>query len=358
MYGEHGQGTSSSSSAGGAALAFNRKEAGDTPLRTTGIADPPLRSPGSGFGSMNSQKPGSACTDPAEQQCAEEECDPDECGDEKRPPLDSVDCFGNDKRPYLPVLLFSSTLFGAIIMVTLQFPMVRENFENGFKIRGFFLTLYATTLYCMVYCILSDPGKLTSEQQDAYARITQAPESEGPNLPKRCHKMWLFKAPIRRYDHYCRWLTNSIGLLNHREFVVMTAGLASIGICGTVLDIILVLFTSGKHFFGGFILLMHLTYSMILSALGYPILRLHIGFVSRNELANEWKHNHSYIIRDARTGKKIPVNELDEEEFNDNFDNERFEYDPELNPFDKGWQQNCLNFWIVSRWSRDQLGDF
>eukprot|EP00913_Durusdinium_trenchii_P021059 g19790.t1 len=119
----------------------------------------------------------------------------------------------------------------------------------------------------------------------------------------RCHKMWLFKQPIRRYDHYCRWLTNAVGLLNHREFVTMLAGLLMIGLCGCIIDFILIIWTSseGRHF-TGFLLIMHLTYSVILSLLTGPILRLHITFVTRNELANEYKHNLFHVLRDVQRG--------------------------------------------------------
>ncbi|CAE7257996.1 cdc48 [Symbiodinium natans] len=32
----------------------------------------------------------------------------------------------------------------------------------------------------------------------------------GPN-PRRAHKSWQYGRPIRRYDHYCKWLNNVIG---------------------------------------------------------------------------------------------------------------------------------------------------
>ncbi|CAJ1352234.1 unnamed protein product [Effrenium voratum] len=286
-----------------------------TPSR---IVNDPGHVPRLASGTHRAPRTASACADPQEQQCAEEECDADECGDERRPPADSVDCFGNDKRPYLPLLLFGSTLVGAIHMLMVQFPIIRE-LSWGYSIRVFFLCLYALTLGCLMYCVLCDPGKLPKE------KLTATEE-----MPRRCHKMWLFKQPIRRYDHYCRWLTNAVGLLNHREFVLMVAGLFTIGLCGCVVDFILVVLASseGRHF-AGFLLIMHLTYSVMLTLLSGPILRLHITFVSRNELANEYKHNLFYVMRDP-TGKAVPVNDLDDVEFNAGLDNDRFEYEPSL----------------------------
>lgn len=197
-----------------------------------------------------------SCTDPQEQQCAEEECDADECGDERKPPADSVDCFGNDKRPYLPLMLFGTTLIGALHMLMIQFPIIRDELSWGYVVRACFLCVYVLTLGCLVYCVLCDPGKLPVKEMEAFVQTHASGE-----LPRRCHKMWLFKQPIRRYDHYCRWLTNAVGLLNHREFVLMLAGLLAIGLGGSIVDFILVVWTSseGRHF-TGFLLLMHLTF--------------------------------------------------------------------------------------------------
>lgn len=194
--------------------------------------------------------------DPQEQQCAEEECDADECGDERKPPADSVDCFGNDKRPYLPLMLFGTTLVGALHMLMIQFPIIRDELSSGSAVRGFFLFVYVLTLGCLVYCVLCDPGKLPVKEMEVFLQTHSSGE-----LPRRCHKMWLFKQPIRRYDHYCRWLTNAIGLLNHREFVLMLAGLLTIGLGGCLVDFVLIVWTSseGRHF-TGFFLIMHLTY--------------------------------------------------------------------------------------------------
>merc|ERR1719409_1155399 len=97
----------------------------------------------------------------------------------------------------------------------------------------------------MVYCAMCDPGQLKREdQRNAYMTLQGASGSaeipEELPLPRRCHKTWLYALPIRRYDHYCRWLTNCIGLMNHREFVVMCTGLVLIGSLGSIVDVCLV----------------------------------------------------------------------------------------------------------------------
>merc|ERR1711920_91811 len=225
----------------------------------------------------------------------------------------------------------------------------------------------------MAYCALWQPGQLRREDHlKAYARLQQVggsppaaascngdgvPEEQDPPLPKRCHKTWQYPLPIRRYDHYCRWLTNCIGLLNHREFVVMLTGLVAIGILGVAVDLTLVASMVNKSWWQTLVLVaLHLSYSVALIALALPILRIHVGLVSRNELASEWKRNDFYIARNTKRGKDVSVNELSDDEFNALFD--EFVYDQTKNSFDHGCFSNCLRFWCWSRWAPSDTGSF
>mmetsp|Transcript_6318 Transcript_6318/g.16947 ORF Transcript_6318/g.16947 Transcript_6318/m.16947 type:complete len:510 (-) Transcript_6318:120-1649(-) len=324
---------------------------------------------GHGHGHIHGLASKAECQD---QQCAEEECDPQECGDENRAPQDEkILCGLISRRPLMPVLLATSTLAGAAMMVLVQFPLVRDLFDGAYFVRTLFIVLYAATLGCMAYCWRCEPGQVNREEQrKAYARLHQAggcPPAEACSgdgsledlpLPKRAHKTWQYPLPIRRYDHYCRWLTNCIGLLNHREFIIMVGGLVATGIFGALVDFVLVVATArdGKHWLIACPVALHLAYSVALVSLAGPILRLHVGFVCRNELANEWKRNDFYVITNARTGKIVPVNDLTDDEFNDQFDN--FEYDRSRNAFDKDLAANCLAFWCTPRWTPGQLGEF
>merc|ERR1711924_306973 len=158
---------------------------------------------------------------------------------------------------------------------------------------------YLTVLGNMAYTALSDPGQF----QPVPSEDGHAP------LPRRSHKAWLYNLPIRRYDHYCRWLMNVIGLLNHRAFVTMCGGLVMLTLCSGLMD---------------------------------------VGFVSRNELAYEWKENYHYVVFSEKYGTKVSVNDLSDDEFNDKF--EQFEYDSSRNPFDRGLSSNCWTFWCRSRY--------
>lgn len=295
-----------------------------------------------------------------EQQCAEEECDPEECGDEGRPPRNDNYTCGVDRRPLLPFALITSTMFGGLCMLMKQRPLLRQLLGGSASLTGFFFVLYSITLIAMTYCTLCDPGQL--QRQDQLVRQQLLEEGANPKqelpMPKRAHKAWLYALPIRRYDHYCRWLTNVIGLLNHREFVIMCIGLVMIAGLGALVDLVLlIVMASRSHWSDMAVLLLHLMYSLCILGLGGPILRLHIGFISRNELAHDWKKNLFYVIHSRRTaGKVVLVNDLSDDEFNERFDS--FCYDETRNPWDEGMRSNCWSFWCTSRWTPGQLGDF
>jgi hypothetical protein len=297
-------------------------------------------------------------TECQDQQCAEQECDPEEFGDELRGPREKKDHIcGIDRRPLLPVVLIVTTMGGALQFIMLEFPLARDLFAGASYLRAAFIALYVMTLGCLFYCALCDPGQLNVEDQRKGLLEGGVPTDEKEQkLPERAHKMWLYKQPIRRYDHYCRWVTNAIGLLNHREFIIMVSGLVTIGVLGGLFDLLLLISMphDRRYWLRGILVILHLMYSAIVTALAGPILRLHVGFVSRNELANEWKKNEFYIALIG--GKRVPVNDLNEYDFNDHFD--FFVYDPSRNPFDRGFYKNCFSFWCTTRWTPTQTGGF
>lgn len=251
---------------------------------------------------------------------------------------------GVDTRPFYPLALFSSTLLGALCMLTLQRSMVQEVFGSASLFGLFFGVLYAVTLCCMTYVALCDPG-LVSPQW-----------GQSDTLPRRAHKTWLYRRPVMRFDHYCRWLTNVIGLRNHRQFMVMVGGLTAASLLGVVVDCFLLAarlvmpLEHGAHF-----LLLHLAYSAGVSKYAAQIFRLHVGFVARNELAKEWQNDNNYVLR-FDDGSVVPAKELSAEQYNEHEDD--LEYDSARNPWDQGWQSNCLIFWTSSRCAPDQSGEF
>jgi hypothetical protein len=305
-----------------------------------------------------------------QEECAEEECvDSEQCGNEQKPPKPEQLCCGVDTRPFLPIALTLSTVCGLICVMIVQVPMLARlcNVSEGILYCGT-LSLYVITLYALAYSALMDPGQLqkdyapppgaaliSTNNENSTDADEEAPDR---NLPKRAHKCWQYKRPVRRYDHYCRWLTNVIGLLNHREFFVMVCGLVCIGTFGVCLDVVLMIAMERKgNLWGSSIfVILHLLYSIALTGLAGPILKIHIGLVSRNEVAHEWKKNCHYIVKKCRQGENVNVNALSDDEFNALFDS--FVYDSSKNPFDKGCFRNCWSFWCTWRSGEDQLGEF
>lgn len=310
----------------------------------------------------------SECED---QQCAEEDMDREECGDETQAPRERQEVCGVDRRPFLPLGFFLATAAAASIMQFYELPLLREYLSGflGSLVSGFLAVTYTGTLLTMFYCAAFDPGQMkrlrvsseqspTSEASPLGSTPTEKDlEAGSVELPPRAHKSWLYRRPIRRYDHYCRWLTNVIGLLNHREFFLMLVGLVITGIAGTLIDFALVVVASSRPdhtWFRAFILVAHLTYSVILLVLAYPIFRLHAGLICRNETAYEWKINKHYVF--LRDGQRIAARDVTDEEFDLYLD--QFEYDPQRNRFDQGVVQNCWVFWCTPRWVSGELGNF
>merc|ERR1712060_387759 len=163
---------------------------------------------------------------------------------------------------------------------------------------------------------------------------------------------------------------------NHREFVVMCATLLFVGVSGCILDfcVIGLAVWDGQHkddpeMFAhiglsvwdgqrkvGPDLLLHLAYSIAMSLKVGAILKIHIGLISRNELAYEWTHEANYVVTSARTGRDEPVIDLsdDEREARQN----SFRYDNRRNLFDKGTKSNCWVFWCTPRCDDAESGAF
>merc|ERR1719198_1938651 len=103
--------------------------------------------------------------------------------------------------------------------------------------------------------------------------------------------------------------------------------------------------------------LLHLAYCCALIFFVYPIFRIHVLLVSRNELASEWKKNLNEVVDRERTGRgerDTPVGELSDDEWDERF--ESFVYSPALNRWDKGCQTNCWSFWCTPRCTSKQKG--
>lgn len=278
--------------------------------------------------------------------------DEQSAAEEKGPSEDYMIC-GIDIKPVLPAALAISTVIGGLCVALVQVPLLtRFTMMPRMVLTAGFAAIYLVTLFCMSHCYFGDPGQIRKTRNVSIGDIEQG-------LPARAHKSWQYDRPIRRYDHYCKWLGNVIGLLNHREFVVMVGCLVVIAILGIMMDLWLaVLLAEGGLFRSLIVVGLHLGYSVGLLTIAWPILKIHWGLISRNEMAQEWKKNVHHVANNTTLGDNIQVEELDDDEFNYFFDQGAFEYESSLNPFDKGCPMNCWNFWCQPRWPADATGEF
>lgn len=317
---------------------------------TTGRLPPPVTL-------LTSNKPANNVDRADKESCAEEGwLDDEKFGAEDKAPSQDYTFCGVDFKPILPVALAISTVLGAICMLLVQIPMLsRFTSLSQEALFAGFAVIYLVTLICMGYCSFADPGQVKKTRN---MTLGAAADVEA-GLPRRAHKSWQYPRPIRRYDHYCKWLQNVIGLLNHREFVLMVGGLVLIAVLGIVVDIWLAVLIAEKGFMASEIIVAcHLAYSIALLAIDGPIFKIHFGLVSRNEMAQEWKKNEHYVANNTTLGDNIPVEELEDDEYNEFFDQNAFVYDRSRNPFDNGCLTNCCNFWCQPRWPADAKGEF
>eukprot|EP00927_Polykrikos_kofoidii_P081815 TRINITY_DN7965_c0_g1_i5.p1 TRINITY_DN7965_c0_g1~~TRINITY_DN7965_c0_g1_i5.p1 ORF type:complete len:360 (-),score=38.40 TRINITY_DN7965_c0_g1_i5:119-1198(-) len=285
-------------------------------------------------------------------ECVEDECNPHLCGTERLPPRKEEMLWGFDIRPLLPILLFFSTLGGGICLYFVGGSVFSRGM--GLNLVGQTLwsippvLLYVTTLTSMVYCAFADPGQIVDGDD----------VEEAKELPRRAHKAWMYSRPVRRYDHYCRWVCNVIGLCNHRTFIILLFGIAGVAVFGGIFDVgcLVYLYSEGRFYsHSTWIIFLHLIYSVTLWWLAGPIFRIHVGLTSRNELAYEWKENYYYIVAESKHGPNWPVGDLSDDEHNELFD--KFIYDPRRNPYDHGSKANLIAFWFTPR-DEDELGEF
>ena len=283
--------------------------------------------------------------------------DEEEDDEEGQGPSLEYTFWGIDFKPILPAALASSTIVGAVCMMTVQVPILSQvTLMSPAVLSTAFAVLYVVTLVCMTYCAFADLGQV---KQTRNAQLGVDVEKGMRGMPRRAHKSWQYPRPIRRYDHYCKWLKNTIGLLNHREFVTMLMGLTLISFVGIVVDLwVAVLVAKEGALQSEVFVALHLAYSISLLAIEGPMLTIHAGLICRNETAQEWKKKQNYVANDTSLGDDVPVEQLDDDEYNDLFDQDAFVYDRTRNPFDKGILSNCFNFWCMPRWPADENGEW
>ena len=98
------------------------------------------------------------------QKSCEEGLQDDEDDEEGQDPSLEYTFWGIDFKPVLPTALASSTVVGAVCMMTVQIPILsRMTLMPQAALFAAFL-LYGVTLGCMTYCAFADPGQADAER--------------------------------------------------------------------------------------------------------------------------------------------------------------------------------------------------
>ena len=138
--------------------------------------------------------------------CAEEGLlDDDKSGAEDKGPSQDYTYCGVDLKPVLPVALAVSTVLGGLCMLLVQIPMLsRFTGLSQVWLSAPFAVACGIVLGCMAYCAFADPGQVKKTRNTKIGAVGGMDIEEG--VPRRAHKSWQSSRPIRRYDHYCKWL--------------------------------------------------------------------------------------------------------------------------------------------------------
>lgn len=244
----------------------------------------------------------------------------------------------NSQGCLLPIGFVSILLVGLACLLLVHRQCVSDFFGtlSAMIFTSVTTCIFVVTLGFLALTSLCDPGQLPLAERE---------------WPKRSHKNFQYRRPLMRFDHYCRWVNNGIALRNHRQFLVMLIGLVAIVILGIAVDVTLVVMCLSDvklHLTFSIVVALHLVYSLALGYYVIPIFRLHVMFISRNELANEWKNDEFYIVTKGRlAGEPVQVDKLNQQEYDELFDS--FQYKAELNPWDQGCPFNCWMFWCNPR---------
>lgn len=274
---------------------------------------------------------------------------------EGRAPKESDLVCGIDKRPWLPVVLVLSTVLFFAFFAWEPLWIFAGGFNKTY-VTLLVLTSLVTfwTLAMMWYSAVSDPGQIEPCQ------LLDIDDEE--NLPPRAHKSWQYPRPVLRYDHYCRWTHNTIGLRNHRAFILMLMGLVAIALSGLCVDIGILIDVGQQCNSEGFDFNLlkralfassHMACCIYLLKILRPMALCHFRLITRNELNYEDVNNFHAVVPHSSMGENVPPSDLEENGLGHEYEPDTLVYYAPRNPYDKGIWHNCFSFWCTPRDGRD-----
>ncbi|KAL3229671.1 Palmitoyltransferase AKR1 [Nakaseomyces bracarensis] len=133
------------------------------------------------------------------------------------------------RSPIIAGILFGSIFWLAFVWV---FNVMPYTISKRFFGNVTFFILLSTVLLLLFKLIFSDPGCITADQDQERIRgtITELLQEGRFDTRDFCLETWqrkplrskysfLNNALVLRFDHYCPWIYNDVGLKNHKQFI-------------------------------------------------------------------------------------------------------------------------------------------
>lgn len=136
--------------------------------------------------------------------------------------------------PYLSGIFFASC---AYTMVAYLYDILPATFGDAFFLNLLFIVFFALALYAFFRTMFMDPGYIPrasfSERRDSIHELIADGDFDSLHFciatltakPLRSKYDRKSKQLVARFDHYCPWTNNAVGLRNHRMFIVYIVAL-------------------------------------------------------------------------------------------------------------------------------------
>ena len=130
--------------------------------------------------------------------------------------------------------LLSGVFFGTLLWVTIVwfFKVMPRTFSDEQYTNILMLVILVSVFYLFGQLVIMDPGCLPEETDHENVRQTISNLLEIGKFDTKnfCIETWIRKplrskfsplnnAVVARFDHYCPWIFNDVGLKNHKAFI-------------------------------------------------------------------------------------------------------------------------------------------
>ncbi|CEG44075.1 zinc dhhc domain containing [Plasmopara halstedii] len=262
------------------------------------------------------------------------------------------------------------TLLYIVLWVDPDYKAFRKSHKVFLAIIGVIELVFITVWVRLAFFCPTDPGTITTYEQDVKIMLEMASQCETPDMNKFC-RTCLVKKPIRskhcaqcgiciaRHDHHCAWINRCVGYGNHRLFLVfLLVHVIALGIYAVLIILVLSEATHDLHavrinlsnsgdnsnltamdvwieipslFKNHLLVMMVLLWDLMAFGAVSMMIIQHINNIEKNLTINEqmnWRR-YDYLTRKSASAAKMAPKEM-------------------VNPFDRGIKKNLAEFFFRS----------